>query len=903
MWGVVLMAVLVAACPDSSLDWKFSECRSGTRSAYFYWKDQCADQLPPPIHGLACDLPCDPGSYLSLNLTSQASTCVPCPAGTYSIGGGWRVAGTEGGWKSLNTSFSTYCYTSSYLLWETGVDCTPWTVDATGRYAVSGTILSEDAWLESDLVTFVHLIEPGSLTLRYKKTTKTYNGMPNGVLLIYVNGDRLYHDDSPLDSNWIVAKIDLPAGPSQIIISFEMYSASGYETLSATIDSLEVLGTDYSAKECLVCPTGYSNLGASSCDICPINTYLETTEGVNYCLDCPSGKYAPMGSVGREACLPMQPCTVHDYSPSYSLCIHNTTNRTYHWIQPEICDKTAVSLPGTEDNLPCEACSPGMLYVTKGEMGEMECEWCPEGSALHEGSIGTECHRCESGEYARKVLNYSGFSELPRQMTTYCQVNKETCQLSEGWLPIESALSTGLLTEQGAQLILLRTVNAREGEESTVQFEYTLHGNEGNGSSLGFYVDDVLQVNFTSDISRASSSLFPLSPGHHTLKWIYTHLSSTRAGAYLHWIVLAGVGEGGAPECVSCPAGTFSAAGSSICSICPAGTVSSPDHSKCTPCRWFEYNDIPGNPSGCTICPNYTMASPDHTSCVGKPNITTDEYEYSLRPFTEIGTTGSPLLCDRGRFRHRCQGAFFGPVVEKETYFFLSVERAGEYSHSSYSRLDNLTTGYAFGLIEKKDLPVKEDDLNMPDEVCLADYSKMVVNLGTRIQQISLTSSGFTISYNNGSLCDLQNHTLFSSVLHFHCNKAAGDGWPQLLYRTGCEYHFTWDTRLACHICKREELSLIKGKCVEGKRYSFYEEGESCLYPGTGVLLHMEDCSETEDVVRTWPFLVVLGAAAFLFIVVVVLVYLCCRTKRRYERLIEYREEAAKPSPAVAEEL
>ena len=442
MWGLVLLAALAAACPDTSLGWDFSECQNGARTAYFYWKGVCEEQVPRPVQGLDCALPCDPGYVLGFDRAVNASSCVQCPAGTYSVGGGWRVAGTEAGWKSLNDSFSTYCYTSSYLLWETGVDCTPWTADPTGRYAISGSVSTPDSWLQSDLVTFVHLVQPGSLSLRYKKTTKTISGMPNGVLLVYVNGEKLYHDDSPLDSRWTVITLDLPAGPSQVIVSFEMYSAQGHETLAATVDYLEVLGTDYNAKECFQCPSGYSNAGASSCDICPINTYLVTTSGVNSCQDCPHGKYAPAGSVGEAACLPMAACTLHDYTAIYSQCINNQTNRTYSWIEPEICDQTALSLPAPQINLPCEACSPGMRYGSKGEVGEMECQWCPAGEALKEGRIGEECERCAAGEYARKVLNYSGFAEMPRQMTTYCQIGKESCKLSEGWIPIETALST-----------------------------------------------------------------------------------------------------------------------------------------------------------------------------------------------------------------------------------------------------------------------------------------------------------------------------------------------------------------------------------------------------------------------------------------------------------------------------
>ena len=442
MWALVLLVAITAACPETSLGRDFSECQNETRTAFFYWKEECADALPLPVKGLNCNLPCEPGSVLGFDRASNSSTCEQCPAGTYSVGGGWRVAGSEEGWKRLNESFSTYCYTSDYLRWDVGANCEPWTADPSGRFAVSGSISIPDTWFESDLVTFVHLVQPGTLSLRYKKTTKIYNKMRNGTLIVYVNGEKRYQDDSPLDSRWTVITLDLSAGPNQIIVSFEMYSAQGQEMVTAVVDYIEVLGTDYNAKECFPCPSGYSNAGASSCDICPINTYLSTTNGVNSCADCPSGKYAPAGSVGVEACLSMSACTAHDYTATYSHCINNQTNKTYSWIEPEICNQAAITLPAHEHNLPCEACSPGMRYGSKGEEGEMECQWCPSGQALKEGRIGEECEICAAGEYARKVLNYSGFTEMPKQMTTFCQLSSESCKLSEGWVPIETALST-----------------------------------------------------------------------------------------------------------------------------------------------------------------------------------------------------------------------------------------------------------------------------------------------------------------------------------------------------------------------------------------------------------------------------------------------------------------------------
>ena len=448
-------------------------------------------------------------------------------------------------------------------------------------------------------------------------------------------------------------------------------------------------------------------------------------------------------------------------------------------------------------------------------------------------------------------------------------------------------------TDLGAQLTLLRTVTVTDTYASFVQFQYSVHGlGDGTNVTLQVFIDDELVENIATNADKVVSPKHTLAAGTRVVKWVYSHWSDGSAtsspGAALLWIAFAGVGEGGAPVCVSCPAGYISVEGRSVCAPCPAGTSSNTLHSACEPCQWFQYNDLPGNPDGCQPCPDGSVSSSDHSACIGKVNIT-GPFDYSLKPFVQLDEKGSPILCEKSKFKHRCEGTFFGPVAFNESYYFLSVMNPGEYSHSSFARFDNFTTGYAFGVIEKRDLPVSHTDLNLPDEVCASDFSKMVVNLGTRIQAVDISEGGFNIAYKDGAVCD--DNRRFASVVHFHCDKTAGDGGPQLLYVSDCVYHFTWDSRLACHACKSSELKFVKGNCFEGQRYSFYEENEKCLYPGAGVILGIEPCSETREVMRTWPIILGGICALFLIAVVVVLVYLCQRKKREYQRLVEYKEE------------
>ena len=59
---------------------------------------------------------------------------------------------------------------------------------------------------------------------------------------------------------------------------------------------MEITNVNYASETCTPCHAGsYSGVHASSCSLCPLNTYAANT-GATRCEDCPGGMFAYEGS-------------------------------------------------------------------------------------------------------------------------------------------------------------------------------------------------------------------------------------------------------------------------------------------------------------------------------------------------------------------------------------------------------------------------------------------------------------------------------------------------------------------------------------------------------------------------------------------------------------------------------
>ena len=270
---ILFLSTLVYAAPEcveTNLSHGFSEClQNNTRTAYYYWKEECEEAeltLPNPVQNLDCLLSCEAGTFLDLDEDTKKSTCSPCPANTYNIGGGVRFAGYENDWADMEQQFTSYCWTSGWLTWHMGLNCTEWSVVGNGEAVTSGET-TDESWVESQLIYYDHLVTNGTLTVSYSKDSRMLNGFNNGEFSIYVNGNRKHVDNEIGDNMHTTKVIDLELGKVEIIIVYEKYNDAESKDLNAQVDYFELRGTAHSSHACYDCKVGFSTEGSSSCNL------------------------------------------------------------------------------------------------------------------------------------------------------------------------------------------------------------------------------------------------------------------------------------------------------------------------------------------------------------------------------------------------------------------------------------------------------------------------------------------------------------------------------------------------------------------------------------------------------------------------------------------------------------
>lgn len=137
----VLSCLLVVAfarpCSRDDFGYDFSECHEGppgagpVREAFAYPKDcdlraHNSSILPQPALDLPCEQPCASNHYLKIKDDVRSSklkvSCLPCPRGRFSLGGGLLMDGSSGDWsRPWPEGLKTSClYRSSDASWVLG---------------------------------------------------------------------------------------------------------------------------------------------------------------------------------------------------------------------------------------------------------------------------------------------------------------------------------------------------------------------------------------------------------------------------------------------------------------------------------------------------------------------------------------------------------------------------------------------------------------------------------------------------------------------------------------------------------------------------------------------------------------------------------------------------------------
>ena len=871
-------------CSPESYSVGLTQCAANrTRSAIYIGTGDCDSPPPAPIRGLSCEVDCASGSYLGFDRGKKTSACLLCPANTFSIGGGVRFAGNEESWFKLASHFIAYCYVSELYSWIFKKDCNSWAPSDDGKTLVSGNT-TRRAWAQSELVYYADIVKPGKLTVEYRKKTRMYNGGLNGVFEVFVNEESVLEDSDLGNESWNSVSVPLQVGMTEIAIIYEKFNAAGFEDLSASIRMVEVRGTAMNALVCSPCSSGYSLTGADECSACRDNEYYE----VGSCRACPAGTYSRSGSKGADSCKLKPPCTEADYKQELTGCLSGTSTIHYEWNQPHICNETTgVLLPSAELGKPCEACSPGNYRkpVREGDL-ETKCAACPAGTAGNGTS--PQCDTCQEGFYAPRVLNYSSWTSLPAQVSNDCRpYTGQTCSDANGWTLSSAGLTSGQYLNSNCYLTLAVYTNIVEAN-SYFQLSWSMRRNHTSGSQLLVEVDGNLEKILKTDDYKAVSNEIPLAQGGRVIRLVYHHAGTQEDWCTVHWLAIRGSDSGGSPKCEECRVGTYSPLGSALCSLCPAGQTSNGEKSACVKCPDNAYSDIAGNPFGCTPCTAHTVPNLDRTTCIGSQNITFGHSLYPLENLTGLRTGREGYvqgLCSKEKFALFCNGPFYGPIRTPKGEYYTSVLNPAHLSLEAFSHFDNQTLGYAYGVINREELPLT--GLKVPDASCASDSSKLIVNLGSQVASVNVGGLGFNISYVSGAKCN--EVTSYSSDLIFLCDKKEGDGFPELLEATECHYSFVWKSRLACPLCGPNDLSIVRGACSEGVRYVYYVEGRNCtLHSQDRESLYMiESCTVIGEVLGTTIALVVIAILTFLTLVSLIVFGCFCKVSSQYRRLLQ----------------
>mmetsp|Transcript_1213 Transcript_1213/g.2985 ORF Transcript_1213/g.2985 Transcript_1213/m.2985 type:complete len:889 (-) Transcript_1213:2048-4714(-) len=873
---VFLLVAVVSStpCSDLPLHHEFTECNDNIRKVVFYRDQACeGDPTPPPV-SVPCNFTCPSGYYLELNYPTLQLQCSQCPSNSFSIGGGKRW--DKGSWIDFESDIISDCWTSEALMWNKGKNCTTWTTD--GSILESGTT-SLKAWLNDRLLINTHLVMNGTVTIKYQKDTRMRSWYHNGEFIVVINGVTVLSDIDLAHKKWNTKTFNVRKGPLEIEIAYVKYSSPDYDDLKSVIEFLEIRGTDYAARKCSPCLHSYSEPGSDSCELCSAGTYLDNNE----CLNCPPGHYSPKGSSGIESCVQRHPCTTDDYSEKYSKCTNSTRNLYYAWNVPTICDTvTGVSLPESITDLPCEVCSPGQYHALQPD-DTSECKPCPDGTALIEAGFASECAACQAGYFAPKILNYTGWSSIPQEFVNDCKpFNGDDCSKSHGWIPSSSFLSTGTNADLQADIELTTHVNIIE-TDGDVQFEYSVEQNVASESKLWFFIDGILYGAFGETEEKTLAGPYALQRGNRILRWQF-HRDSPSTGsdlAKLYSIQVKGSSRGGGIECIQCKAGYISYDRSESCEPCMPGMTSNSNNTQCIPCTDDYYNDRPGQT--CSPCPSGTYANSQKKACIGQPLLYLAAGSHFIGNITgaQLGKEGySEGICAKPNMEMFCHDTFYGPLPGNNNYFYVSVLNPSNFSLPSYGSFDDNHFGYAFAVLDKKLMYWSN---YQPSDTCAENSDKIIVNLGSKIEDISATDEGFNIKYMNGSRCS---NTQYTSEVQFMCDKDSGEGWPVYQGMVGCFFVFRWKSRYACKLCEATDYTEIRGKCDDGKRLVQLVESNSCVSLDSN--LHWtESCSVTKEFMETWPFIIGCVLTGVLVIVAIVALCACRKFKRKYELLSE----------------
>jgi hypothetical protein len=854
---IMIWILLYRVCLGCKYDIRFTDCIHNTLAAIVAPED-CNNATEYIVTGLPCDFICSSGQYLDLDLDNNTLRCSQCSQGTYSTGGGDVIAS----WNMNKISFKSYCWVMKTRSWELSKDCTPWHASS-DEVLVSGTASSE-TWYEADLIIYTTLVKPGSLKVIYRKETSDILDWDIGDLFIYVDNQLLYFDFDSDSSVWKTATIKLKPGLHEIKIRFSKYTTE--QISEVQIKEIEITGTSYYSKVCEKCDKGYGLLHSDHCVQCYIGTYLNNAS----CDHCPQGMTSNPGALSVNDCYNKRSCDDSDYYYYFSGCIDGYMKKIYDWSSPLMCNNDQSILPG-ETDLVCTKCPEGEYYKASA------CERCPAGSYIVDSSYGKVCEECQAGYYAPRVQDYSTWTSIPATFQISC-ISQSNTSCAFGWDNRGGFIITSPFYDPNSMILLEKTVTIVE-DNGYVSYTFNT---VGDYTRFSVQVNGVVLKSYAGEVNK--TDLIYLAKGDYRLKWVFKHSDAPRESCSVHRIVVYGSDQGGSSKCVPCNEGYYSASGSNGCAECGIGYTSNSLRTGCIACTNNTYSNAAGK---CTECPDSTIANKNHSACISDAYITLSSSKFIIGNLSGTNPAQS-LYCSEDRLKMYCYRTFYGPVQGNDNFFYLSVINPSEVTMSSYSRGSDFYS-YAFGIINKDQLTLKELELLDLEDGCDTDYSKVLVNIGNEIESIVKTGLGFNLSYMNGDYCNSTEK--FSTSIQFVCDKREKEGWPIYQGVNQCRFEFYWPTVHACMICDDDTVVQTNGRCHNSERTVHRTEGDACVFGnGTTYVTWKEPCDNMR-VFQSFTFIVAMLSSALMVLVVVFTVACALKTRNRYNMLMQYRSE------------
>lgn len=857
MWYFFFIPIGILAC-------SYTDYRSSCEDSDKYTLTRvplpdCIESEVLRFKSLDCKFSCDPGYYEHIDKDIQ--TCAPCPAGTFSVSG-VQYGGGGIPWTAGLNSMMNDCWVlaNEYYIH-----------DSLCGWEVFGSLIrtQKAPFNQSFIATLlipVKIVKSGVFSLSYKKNTVRLDGKTFGIFSIFINNEQVLLDNEVDHATWKYFEYYLETGMNEVIIEYYIMNNEDIMDFRAEISVLSISGSEYSSKDCYICPAGGYEEGRSTCEGCGPNEYWSDI----VCKKCPDDYYSLPGSVGISECKMRKKCLENDFFYVNSGCKNGYFNSTAHWKEPIFCDYKNSQLLIDKINLPCENCEDGYTK-TVNENGETYCIPCGFGKYSNYSTQG-QCLDCAGGTSPVRSFIINSWDVLPEGFSTYCvHLDNTTCKHSLGWITNNSRIHTDADLITNTTLILSRNFNILSNS-GKLTVDYSMQGKDSN----------VLEVYINSEVVKILDPTMKkceiyLSKGINQVKFVY-NVVDVYAEISIFGINIEGGDEGAASQCAECEDGYFSVNGQEFCSACPAGQSSNLTKTGCESCPIYYFSAKPGQ--SCQKCITNTINNYEKTNCIGADFLRIDGKNYFLGNITGVLNRG---ICKMPTAKFYCFQSFYGPLPGFQSDFFISILNPSTLNlpNSEYSVSNS--SGFAF-MVNKKNSNMNKADIS---ETCISQ--NQITNIGALATSILSNANGFSIHYTDGDQCT--ESLKYSTNVSIICDIATGIGWPSFIDIQNCSFDFVWRSKYGCPICKFEDMKTTQSECVDGVRVYKKVTGQNCILPFDEEIEWEETCSEVADAISTWQ--VILGfclvGLLVVFGLISCLIYL--KYKKSYDRLKEVSDK------------